>query len=224
MIEQRHSDLARGQDFRMIKSMRNLRALSVGVVAVGLMVLPAALGASASAAELKVMVVNQTAIFQSSLAGRDAATKMQAILGAIESDAKAEMEPLAKEAQDLQGQRALLGDLFSKKQMDLQRRVEFIKYKYEQERKFTQDGAQRQIAQNLDLILKEIMQERKGPLLLDQSQIIMTSQDFNITVEVIKRLDARMPTVEVKRVTFAELQKAFEAQQASAKAAQAKKK
>lgn len=214
----------RGQDFRMITGMKNLRLLSLGVVALGLAVLPAAFGSSASAAELKVLVVNQTAIFQNSLAGRDASTKMQAVLEAIESDEKAEMEPLLKEAQDLQGQRALLGAQFPKKQLELQRKVEFAKYKYEQERKFTQDSAQRLIAQDLDLILKEIMQERQGTLLLDQSVIMMTSQDFNITAEVIKRLDARMPTVEVKRVTFAELQKAFEAQQASAKAAKAKKK
>lgn len=214
----------RGQDFRMIKRMKNIRALSLGVVALSLAVLPAAFGSSAFAAELKVLVVNQTAIFQNSLAGRDASTKMQAILGAIESDEKVEMEPLIKEAQDLPGQRALLGDLFSQKQMELQRKLEVTKYKYDQERKFTQDGAQRLIAQNLDLILKEIMQERQGTLLLDQSQIIMTSQDFNITEEVIKRLDARMPTVEVKRVTFAELQKAFQAQQAKVTAAQTAKK
>ncbi len=204
--------------------MKKLKLWSLGVVALGMMVLPVALGSSASAAELKVLVVNQAAVLQNSLVGRDASKKMQTILGTIDSDERTEMEPIAKEAQDLKGQRALLGDQFAQKQMELQRKVEYTKYKYDQERKFTQDGVQRLIAQSLEPIFKEIMQERKGTLLLDQSVIMMTSQDFNITTEVIKRLDARMPTVEVKRVTFAELQKAFEAQQASAKAAQEKKK
>lgn len=224
MIEQRVSDLVRGEDSNMLKKFTFLRLASPGFVALGLLVLPALVATSAVAAELKVLVVNQAAIFQGSLVGKDEGRKLQVIMEAIAADEKAEMEPIAKEAQELQSQRALLGDDFARKQMELQRKAEYIKYKYDQERKYTQEGAQRQIIQKVYPIFNEIMKEKKGTLLLDQSQVIMTSPDFNITEEVIKKLDARMPTVDVIRVTFAQIQKAFEEQQAQLKAAQAAKK
>ena len=179
---------------------------------------------SASAADLKVLVVNQGAVLQNSLAGKDQAAKLQAIFKAIETEERAEMEILGKEAQDLQGQKALLGDGIAQKQMELQRKAEVVKYKYEQERKYTQENSQRAIIQSIYPIFNTLMQEHKGTLLLDQSQVIMTSPDFNITEEVIKRLDASLPTIEVKRITFAEIQKAFTEQQARLKAAQDAKK
>lgn len=224
MIERRVSDLVRGEDSRMLKKFVNARVLSLGVVALGLVVLPLTAGASASAADLKVLVVNQAAVFQNSLVGQDETRKVQAIFETIAAEERAEVEPIAKQAQDLQGQRALLGDEFQRKQMELQRKAEYVKYKFDQERKYTQEGAQRLIIQKLYPIFNEIMQEKKGTLLLDQSQVIMTSPDFNITDEVIKRLDARMPTAEVKRITFAEIQKAFEDQQAKLKVAEGAKK
>lgn len=224
MIERRVSDLVREEDSNMMKKFAFLRLASPGIVALGLLVLPTLASTSASAAELKVLVVNQAAIFQGSLVGKDEGRKLQVIMEAIAADEKAEMEPIAKEAQELQSQRALLGDEFARKQMELQRKAEYIKYKYDQERKYTQEGAQRQIIQKVYPIFNEIMKEKKGTLLLDQSQVIMTSPDFNITEDVIKKLDARMPTVDVVRVTFAQIQKAFEEQQAQLKAAQAAKK
>lgn len=200
------------------------RLASLSVIALSLVVLPVTIASSATAADLKVLVVNQGAVLQNSLAGKDQAAKLQAIFKAIETEERAEMEILGKEAQDLQGQKALLGEGFAQKQMELQRKAEVVKYKYEQERKYTQEGTQRAIIQNIYPIFNTLMQEHKGTLLLDQSQVIMTSPDFNITDEVIKRLDASLPTLEVKRITFAEIQKAFEEQQARIKAAQDAKK
>lgn len=224
MIERRVSDLVRGEDSRMLKKFVSTRLLSLGVVAMGLVVLPLTAGSSALAADLKVLVVNQGAVFQNSLVGKDETKKIQAIFETIAAEERAEVEPIAKQMQDLQGQRALLGDEFQRKQIELQRKAEYVKYKFDQERKYTQEGAQRLIIQKLYPIFNEIMQEKKGTLLLDQSQVIMTSPDFNITDDVIKRLDARMPTAEVKRITFAEIQKAFEEQQAKLKAAEGAKK
>lgn len=223
MIERRLSDLVREEDSNM-KKMNISRLASLSVIALSLVVLPVTVTSSATAAELKVLVVNQGAVLQNSLAGKDQAAKLQAIFKAIETEERAEMEILGKEAQDLQGQKALLGEGFAQKQMELQRKAEIVKYRYEQERKYTQEGTQRTIIQKVYPIFNTLMKEQKGTLLLDQSQVIMTSPDFNITEEVIRRLDASLPTVEVKRVTFAEIQKAFAEQQARIKAAQDAKK
>lgn len=196
------------------------RFVSQVVVAASLAVVPVAFSSSATAADLKVLVVNHSAVIQGSLAGKDQAKKLRAIFKAIETDARTAMEPLAVEAKTLQGQQALLGDGYVRKQAELQSKAEFVKYQFEQERKFTQDAAQQLIVKEIFPIYNEIMQELKGTLLLDQSQVIMTSPDYNITEDVIKRLDDKMKTVDVKRVTFAEIQEAFKEQQARFKAVQ----
>jgi Skp family chaperone for outer membrane proteins len=189
-----------------IKRFVSLVTLGVALVAAPLV------GSTAQAADLKVLIVNQKGIFQSSLAGKDQMKKLQAIFKAIGEDEAKELEPLKLEAIDLQKKRAILGDEFGKKSIELQKKVEFTRYKFEQERNVTQERAQRILVQSLYPIFNEIMQEKKGTMLIDQSQVIMTSPDFNITEDVVKRLDAKMPTADVKRVTFAEIAQAIEAQ------------
>lgn len=176
---------------------------------------------SAEAADLKILVVNQVAVFQKSLAGKDEATKLQALFKTIQEEEAKEMEPLKQEAVNLQQQKAILSaDDFAQKQMELQRKVQFTQYKYEQERKVSQERSQRLIVQQLYPIFNEIMQERKGTMLIDQSQIIMTSPDFNITDDVVKRLDAKMPKADVKRVTWAEIAAAVDEQRKQMQQAQ----
>lgn len=221
MTERKLSDLVREEGSDIMNNIVFSRLLSLSVVALSLVVLPAASLSTAVAAELKILVVNQSAVFQSSLAGKDQAKKLQGIFETIANEERAEMEPIANEAKELQGQRALLGDEFARKQMELQRKAEYVKYKFEQERKFTQEQAQRLVVQQLYPIFNEIMQEKKGTMLIEQSQLIMTSPDFNITEDVVRKLDAKMPSVDVKRVTFAEIQKAFEEQQKRIEEAQA---
>lgn len=223
MIEPKLSDLVREEDSNMKKFVIS-RLASLSVIAMSLMVLPVAFASSATAAELKVLVVNQGAVLQGSLAGKDQAAKLQAIFKTIETEERAEMKALGGKMKEVEGQKALLGDGFAQKQMELQRAAEIVRVKYEQERKYTQENAQRAIIQVLYPIFNALMQEHKGTLLLDQSQVIMASPDFNITEEALKRLDASLPTIEVKRITFAEIQKAFVEQQARVKAAQDAKK
>ena len=195
-----------------------LASHTAAFVAVAMLTFGAAQGAQA--ADLKILVVNQGAIMQTSLVGKDRAKKLQSILKTIQEDEAKSMEPLRAEAVKLQQQKALLGDEFGKKQVELQRRVQFEQYKFEQERVVTQEAGQRLIVAKLFPIYNEIMQEKKGTMLLDQSQLIMVSPDFNITEDVIKRLDAKMPTVDMKRVTWAEIEEALKKQQAAAAAAQ----
>lgn len=197
-----------------------LMSLTAAFVAVAMLTFGAAQGAQA--ADLKILVVNQGAIMQTSLVGKDRTKKLTSILKTIQEEEVKAMEPLRQEAVNLQQQKALLGDEFQKKQVDLQRRVQFAQYKFEQERVVTQEAAQRMIIAKLFPIYNEIMQEKKGTMLVDQSQLIMVSPDFNITEDVIKRLDAKMPTLDVKRVTWAEIEEALKAQQAAAAAQQGK--
>ena len=194
-------------------------SLTAAFVAVAMLTFGAAQGAQA--ADLKILVVNTGAVFQTSLVGKDRNKKLQGIMQAIAADEAKDMEPLRQQAIELQQKKALMGDEFAKKQVELQRTVQFTQYKYEQERTVTQEAAQRLTMAKLYPIYNEIMQEKKGTMLIEQTQLIMVSPDFNITEDVVKRLDAKMPTVDIKRVTWAEIEVAVKAQQEAAAAAQA---
>ena len=158
------------------------------------------------AADVVVLVVNQNLVFRDSLVGKDSRAKMAAVQEQIANEQKADMEALRTEVQNLIQQRTLLpSDQFKQKQMELAQKEEFIQYKYQQEFQATGESSKNQILAQLYPILQELMQERNGTLLFEQSSLLMASADYDITAEAIKRLDARMPSVKVERVAYADL-------------------
>ena len=196
-----------------------LTSLTAALAAVAMLTLGAASGAQA--ADLKILVVNQATVFQNSLAGKDRSKKLQEIFKAIQDDEAKEMEPLKQEAITLQQQKAILSaEDFGKKQVDLQRRVQFAQYKFEQERAATERAAQQLMFSKLYPVLNEVMQEKKGTLLMDQSQVLMVSPDFNVTDEVVKRMDAKSPSIDLKRITWAEIEAVLKKQQEALQAQQ----
>lgn len=50
------------------------------------------------------------------------------------------------------------------------------------------------------------MKEKGGTVLFDQSVIVAGGSDLDISAEVLKRLNEKLTTVEVKPVSLAELQ------------------
>lgn len=178
-------------------------------------------GTVASGDKPVILVVGRQQIFGSSKAGADMRDKLQAIRTAIESDQEKEMEALIKDAQKLQQQRAILSqEQFQQKQVELGRREEFIKFKFSKELEAAQENAQSEVMTSLYPILQDLMKEKSGTLLMDQSSVLMVSASYNITGAAIERLDAVKPTVDVVRISYEDLVKAAQAQVEERKKAQ----
>ncbi|TNE60058.1 MAG: OmpH family outer membrane protein [Alphaproteobacteria bacterium] len=174
---------------------------------------------SADMPELIVLVVNRQQVFVQSKAGQDMRTKLQGIFTTIEAAEKAELDQVIADAQALVQKKAIMAsEEFKKQQRELAQREEFTKYKFTQERNATRAEAQEQIAAAMLKILQDLMQESNGTLLLDQTNLIMSSLEYDVTSQTVARLDQTLPTVDVKRVTYDELVERQKAAQEAAKA------
>ncbi|TNE36646.1 MAG: OmpH family outer membrane protein [Alphaproteobacteria bacterium] len=175
---------------------------------------------SAAMPELIVLVVNRQQVFVQSKAGQDMRSKLKSIMETIEADEKVEIDKVIADAQALVQKKAIMAsEEFKKQQLELAQREEFTKYKFNQERNASRAEAQEQIASAMLKILQDLMQETNGTLLLDQTSLIMSSMEYDVTSQTVARLDQALPTVEVKRVTFDELVERQKAAEEQAKAA-----
>jgi Skp family chaperone for outer membrane proteins len=203
--------------------MNKFKSLFVGKLTAGLvmaMAISAIIPSTVAFAEDPViLVVSRAQIFRTSLAGQDMATKVKDIQAKIAEDQKKEMEGLTADVEKLrQDQATYTADQLKQKQFELAQRQEFIQYKYQQENQVVQETAQNKVLSALYPILRTIMEEKSGTILLDQSGLLMASADYNITAEAIKRLDESKPTVEVERILYADMVKAAQERQEKAKA------
>ncbi len=120
----------------------------------------------------------------------------------FQSEIVKEEEQLRAEEQELGRQRAVLtpevfqqrSQAFQGKVMELQRRI--------QERSQSLDrmlgGVRDQVTQEVVAIMKQLSTERGFNMVIDRAQLQMPVEDrFEITAEVLKRLDQRLPTVTV---------------------------
>lgn len=163
-------------------------------------------GAENSIPALVILVVNRQQVFLQSAAGQDMRAKLKIVNEEIAAAEKAETDALIVEAQSLVQQKAILpSSEFKDKQLKLAQTEEFIKYKFNQEKSATRDEAQQQIVAKLLPILQNLMEEKSGTLLIDQSNLVMASMDYDVTADTIARMNQALPTVEVKRVLFEEL-------------------
>lgn len=168
-----------------------------------------------------VLVVNQAQVFGSSLVGQDLRAKLTTIQEEIKIDQEQAMNDLVQEVKDLSQQKAILpSDQFRKKQQELMQKEEVIKFKFGREMEAAQSTGENKIMARLSPIMQQIMVERKGTILVDQSNVMLSAPEYGITDEAIKRLDAAMPSIELERKTFDELAKEAEERTAKRKAAQ----
>ncbi|TNE41322.1 MAG: OmpH family outer membrane protein [Alphaproteobacteria bacterium] len=170
----------------------------------------------------RVLVVNQAEVFGASKAGQDLRTKLLAIQDEIAKDQDATLKAIEEEARSLMQQRAILpSDQFRDKYEALVQKEQVAKQKYAKELEAAQAQGENQIMARLTPIMQQIMVEKQGTILMDQTQVLLSSGSFSITDESVKRLDEAMPTVEVKRRTWDELAAEAKALQEAREKAQA---
>jgi len=64
--------------------------------------------------------------------------------------------------------------------------------------------ASNQLRREIAPILAQLLREREAKLMLDKSQVILSADTLDVTDEVLKRLDAAMPTMLLAPLNAAE--------------------
>jgi len=166
----------------------------------------------AAPAPTVTMVINMDVIFTQSKVGQSVNTQLQTHAKALQAENKKTEDSIQAEAKKLSGQRALLQPAdFQKKITALQQReVDHQRKMREksQELQLGQEKARAQIQEALRPILEDIIKRNGANILIDQSVLLYSTPDLDITTEVLRRLNERLTELTVKPIPLSSLQQA----------------
>lgn len=162
----------------------------------------ASLIAQPALADVTIGIVNAAKIMQDSKAATSVRTQLQAKQKSFQAELDAKEKDLLAEDQGLVKQKDKMDkDAFDKKvkafrdkAAEAQRQVQDKKAQLDK----AFSASLEEIQKNLIDVVKQISAERKLNLVIAASQVLYGDQSFDITDEVLKRLDAKLPNVVVK--------------------------
>ncbi|MGA9797307.1 MAG: OmpH family outer membrane protein [Rhizomicrobium sp.] len=178
--------------------------------------------AATSTPEPRILVIDRNAILRASKAGQSIVAQLQGFTKSAEAEFKAQGEGLRKEGEALRAQVAILApDVKARKIKDFQAKEAAFQKKVQDRQGDIQGGlykARQQVEDALGPILKGLMNERHGNLLLDRSVVVLGTIDVDITAAAVQRLNQKLPSV---KVTLQPLPPQVQAQLAAQEAQQA---
>ncbi|MEY4967156.1 MAG: hypothetical protein RL274_2739 [Pseudomonadota bacterium] len=150
----------------------------------------------------KLVVIDKVAIMQMSKVGQDVARQVQAIANQAKTDLTAQGRALQAEGRALQQQVAILAPDAKAKRLSAfqarERALQGAAQKKDEQIKAGFFQARQAMEQALGPILQEVVKERGANIVVDKQAVVFaTANSFDITAEVIERLNQKMPTFKV---------------------------
>ena len=166
----------------------------------------AALSAAPAHAELKILVVDQQAILQNSLAGKDMARQAAALRTQISKEVEAEQKAIIAEEQSLQANAKVLSpaqrEEKAKAITDRRRAYPLFEQRKGQVLQLSLSRASNEIAVVLQPLLQQLVEEKKADLVIDRQVVLYAAETLDITKEATQRLNQQLKTVKLERVSL----------------------
>lgn len=157
---------------------------------------------------LKILLIDRQAILRMSKVGQDVARQIQNYGNQAKAEIAGQQKGLQAEAQKLQQEVAILApDAKAKKVAAFEAKQNAMQANAQKKEQMIQGGflkAQNTIAQALEPILQNIMQQRGANIILDKNAVVFASPQavaaFDITQAAIDQLNQKLPSVKVELV------------------------
>ena len=179
----------------------------VVVTVLALMVSTSSYAADAAppqAAPAAIIVVDSHRVLTESKAGKAIYAQMQAKATSYDKGFAQEEQELAGVQQELQRQQSILAqDAFAAKARDFEQRVSEARRKVQASKYELSQGqneAEKTVMKAILQILNDVAKERNANLVLDKAVVVMFDNAYDVTDEIIKRLDEKLPTMTVSFV------------------------
>lgn len=161
--------------------------------------------AAPGARGLSVLVVDVQALLQNSKSAKMVRQQIEAKRAEYAKEISHQEDLLRRERDNLQRQQASLtpqqlsqkGREFQQKVNDLDRDVQSKRQALE----YSNEEALKKIQGVMLHIITDIAKNRKANLVLQRSELVLFDQSFDVTDEVLQRLDEQLPTLTVNFVT-----------------------
>jgi len=187
--------------------------------AIALMIVGAASVAAINSAEAQsaqkapvILVINSAQVVGQSKAGKTIPEQAKKVEASVVKELEAEVNKLKKDIENYQKNASLMSDeVRQRTEQELQMRQQ---YGLPQRQKIVAQvfdvalqNAKNKILIESQPIMKDIIEKRNATVVLDTSQVMYFAVETDITQEVIAALDKKMKTVEVEKVSLAEIEK-----------------
>tara|TARA_R110000824_G_scaffold3234_4_gene15225 strand:- start:139712 stop:140314 length:603 start_codon:yes stop_codon:yes gene_type:complete len=192
----------------MLKSViaRTLAAAAI----VSLVAVPLTAAPALAVEPAVILIVDSESVYAQSKVGQSIRTQFQEQAKKLQAESAKTESALQADDKKLGEERALLSpEDFQKKAQALQKRVMEYQQSMQEKGQALQLGvkqAENKVGAAMQPIFADVMREKGATVLLDQQVVLAGGSDLDITAEVLKRLNEKMTTIEVKPVSLAELQ------------------
>jgi len=157
-----------------------------------------------TAQNLTVMVVDVQALLQNSKAAKMVRSQIEQKRGEYTKDISHQEESLRAERDALQRQQASLSpEALNQKGRDFQQKVNDLERNVQGKRQALEKSngdALQKIQEEMLKIIADIAKQRKANLVFQRTDLVLFDQAFDVTDEVLQKLDEQMPTLTVNFV------------------------
>ncbi len=159
-----------------------------------------------------ILVISSAQLVSQSKAGKTIPEQAKKVEASVVKELEAEVDKLKKDIENYQKNASLMSDevrqrteqeLQVRQQYGLPQRQKIVAQVFD----IALQNAQNKILIESQPIMKDIIEKRGATIVLDKSQVMYSSVETDITQEVIAALDKKMKTVEVEKVSLAEIEK-----------------
>ena len=199
-------------------------AIALGAVGLGGMSALTAAQAQKDAKAPVILIVNTELVVAQSKAGQTIPGQAEKVRESVAKELEAEAVKLQKDIENFQKNAELMSEEVRQKtgqelrvrsQYGLPQRAQIV----EQAFRLAIQNAQTKILSESQPILKDIVEKRGATVLLDRASVLYAATETDVTQEVINALDKKMKTVEVQKISLAEIEKQIKEAQAQQAAA-----
>jgi outer membrane protein len=150
---------------------------------------------------LRVLVVDVQSLLQNAKSAKMVRAQIEAKRAEYAKEISRQEESLRRERDTLQRQQATLSPKeLNEKGRAFQQEVNDLDHSVQQKRQtleYSNEEALKKIQQVMLRIITDIAKKRKANLVLQRSELVLFDQSFDVTDEVLQRLDEELPTLKV---------------------------
>lgn len=171
------------------------------VLALPMFVLAAAPVFAQAVESAKIVLVDFTRISEESLVGQDVKAQLEQYEMKVQTRQEELQSQLNQEGQELESQeRVLPSDVFQERVNAYRQKAQQAELELQQKRQLLVRASQQaelEISRNLRPIIRDIMTQRGANIVLSKSGVYMDSGGFDITEQVIQRLNQVLTSYQV---------------------------
>jgi len=174
----------------------------------GLLVLMGVLvfSAAGAAAQQKILVVDSTRLWNETLAGKDVKRQLDEFVTEVDkpfNQARAGMQQEFKALQEQKDAFIITEEEFNRKVQELAKKNNAFQQQWQKRQavvNIATRNAQQQFYSAIRPTLLELVDAKKGDLLMEKDQFLFVGDKLNVTDEAMKRIDAKLKELPVTLV------------------------